>query len=149
MKKLQQGFTLIELMIVIAILGILIAIALPAYQDYSVRAKVSECVMSAAPTKLAVSEFRTSNGHFPLALNSVITGGAGGNGDTKWCNGQIAYSAGLFAADVDEAAINPPTPGIIQPTFSPTVTTAGDVDWKCKGGATAAATIKYLPASCR
>ena len=147
--KNQKGFTLIELMIVIAILGILIAIALPAYQDYSVRAKVSECVMGAAPTKLAVSEFRTSNGRFPASLSSVITAGAGGNGDTKWCDGFIAYSAGLFAADVDETAINPPTAGAIQPTFSPSVNTAGDVDWKCKPGATGANTIKYLPASCR
>ena len=148
MKKMQ-GFTLIELMIVIAILGILIAIALPAYQDYSVRAKVSECVMGAAPTKLAISEFRTSNGHFPSSLASVITAGANGNGDTKWCNSFIAYSNGLFASDVDEAAIQPPTSGAIQPTFSPTVNTAGDVDWKCKPGATAVNTVKYLPASCR
>ena len=62
MKKLQQGFTLIELMIVIAILGILMAIAIPAYQDYTVRAKVSEAMMMAAPAKTAVAETLSSNG---------------------------------------------------------------------------------------
>ena len=61
-KKIQQGFTLIELMIVIAILGILMAIAIPAYQDYTIRAKVSEAVMAAAPFKLAISESASAEG---------------------------------------------------------------------------------------
>lgn len=60
MKKMQKGFTLIELMIVIAILGILIAIALPAYQDYTVRARVSEGIAQTAPAKLAVAETASS-----------------------------------------------------------------------------------------
>ncbi len=65
MKKIQQGFTLIELMIVIAILGILMAIAIPAYQDYSVRAKVSEGINLAGATKLAVAETYSSTGALP------------------------------------------------------------------------------------
>lgn len=65
MKNNQSGFTLIELMIVVAILGILLAIAIPAYQDYTVRTKVSEGLNLAASAKLAVSETRLSNGTFP------------------------------------------------------------------------------------
>src|SRR5688572_26853235 len=71
MKKIQKGFTLIELMIVIAILGILVAIALPAYQDYSIRARVSEGVAQAAPAKLAVAETASSMG----ILASEVTDG--------------------------------------------------------------------------
>ena len=147
MKKMQ-GFTLIELMIVIAILGILLAIAIPAYQDYSVRAKVSECINVSAPTKLAVSEFHSSNGRFPTNLDSIL--GAGSTaGNVEYCNGFLGYNAGLFQVDVDETAINPPTAGVIQPQFSPAANANGDIDWKCEVGATAANVVKYLPASCR
>ena len=146
MKKMQ-GFTLIELMIVIAILGILLAIAIPAYQDYSVRAKVSECINVSAPTKLAVSEFYSSNQRYPAALASILVVADAGN--VEYCNGFLGYSAGLFQVDVDEAAINPPTSGTIQPQFSPAANANGDIDWKCEVGATAANVVKYLPASCR
>src|SRR5690349_11932618 len=73
MKGAQQGFTLIELMIVIAILGILIAIALPAYQDYSIRTKKSECLSVAAAAKLAVSETFGSG----ATLNTITAARAG------------------------------------------------------------------------
>ncbi len=64
-KMMQRGFTLIELMIVVAIIGILAAIAIPAYQDYTVRAKMTEAITASAPGKVAVTEFRLSAGRWP------------------------------------------------------------------------------------
>ncbi|QFY89736.1 pilin [Magnetovirga frankeli] len=81
MKKQMSGFTLIELMIVVAIIGILAAIALPAYQDYTIRAKVSECAMVAASCKTAVSETFASNGSLPT--NETVAGCA--TTSTQYC----------------------------------------------------------------
>ena len=71
MKRVQQGFTLIELMIVIAIVAILVALAVPAYQDYTIRAKVGECVNAAAVPKLQISEYYETVGNFPPDANEA------------------------------------------------------------------------------
>ena len=88
MKKIQQGFTLIELMIVIAILGILMAIAIPAYQDYSIRAKVSEAMQLVAPAKLAPSSSRpksaTAFSAVTTATRARLASALGGRPRARW-----------------------------------------------------------------
>ncbi|ENW5487671.1 pilin, partial [Neisseria gonorrhoeae] len=79
MNTLQKGFTLIELMIVIAIVGILAAVALPAYQDYTARAQVSEAILLAEGQKSAVTEYYLNNGKWP-ADNGAADGTDGANG---------------------------------------------------------------------
>src|ERR1700704_6167057 len=90
MKRIQQGFTLIELMIVVAIVGILAAIALPAYQDYIIRSKMSEGVAAAAACKTSISEYVSTKNNWPadtdtagcstLATTYVASLSVGGSG---------------------------------------------------------------------
>jgi type IV pilus assembly protein PilA len=140
MKKMQQGFTLIELMIVIAILGILMAIAIPAYQDYTVRAKVSEAMMMAAPAKLAVAETLSSNGG-TLADIDATKAGYSFPGATSFVSA-VSITAGVISATV---TANTGTSGdlILTPT---TVGNSGQLVWKCTGSTIPS---KYLPSACR
>ncbi|MDQ2972387.1 MAG: pilin [Rhodanobacteraceae bacterium] len=151
MKTLQKGFTLIELMIVVAIIAILAAIAIPAYQDYVIRSQVSEGMTLADGAKTAMAEFYTNYGHFPLNNSSA------GLASPASITGK--YVSGLSVATV---------PGVIETTFSSTgthvasskinalilalsavaVSGSGSVTWHC---ATAKTTVpaKFLPSSCR
>ena len=155
-KCAQEAFTLIELMIVIAIVAILVSLAVPAYQDYTIRSKVAECVNNAAIAKLAISEYRETMGIWP-----ANAGEAGlGNGTTvtagvsQYCNAFIMDEdmddEGAFDVSVNTAAVDANITGDIQPRLTPSVDdTSQNIDWSCNAGETAAGNVKYLPAICR
>ncbi len=130
MKKFQKGFTLIELMIVVAIIGILAAIALPAYQDYTVRAKVSEGLVMASGAKATVGE---------NIANGAADDCAGVNvGTTNMTT--ISCNAGVVSAAVSTGT----SAGTITIALTPTESTTG-VSWGCSS----ASDDKYVPAECR
>ena len=164
----QSGFTLIELMIVIAIIGILAAIAIPAYQDYTVRAKVTEGINLAAAAKTAVAETFQSNGSFPTGGNASyglptdtsiigkyvqyvnVVAAAGNNGGPQI---QIKYSSSTLGGS--------PTANNTILALTP-VTVSGSITWACGYGTTVGpggtavgpfgnttTPSKYLPANCR
>ncbi|MCK4951003.1 MAG: pilin [Gammaproteobacteria bacterium] len=144
MKKLQQGFTLIELMIVVAIIGILAAIAIPAYQDYTIRAKVTEGVGFAAAAKTAVSEYYLSNNSMPTMAQSGVTTAA-----TNIVNSVAvaATSTQIGTVTVAFAALGGSTANNDTLIFTGNGGATG-VSWTCSA---AAATLdnKYRPANCR
>ncbi|KTD65650.1 pilin [Legionella spiritensis] len=133
----QRGFTLIELMIVVAIVGILAAIAIPAYQDYTIRARVTEGLNLASSAKLAVSETAITNNALPAtqAATGYVSPAATANVTS------IAIAAnGVITITYTAAAGG----GTI--TMAPTLQANGDVTWDCTGGTLL---DKYRPASCR
>jgi type IV pilus assembly protein PilA len=141
--KLQKGFTLIELMIVIAILGILVAIALPAYQDYSIRARVSEGVAQAAPAKLAVAETASSRG---IAATAVTTAAMAG---FNFAANATDYVASIGIANGIITVTTKSTGATADPvmTFTPSQTAVDQpVNWVC---ATTTGETRHVPAECR
>ena len=143
MKK-QQGFTLIELMIVVAIIGILAAIAIPAYQDYTIRAQVSEGLNLSGGAKAAVTEYYQDRGVLPttnaeagLALAASIVGKYVTSVTVTGTDGIVDVLYGLDA----HALISGKT---LQ--MSPVTVNVGSVGWECSSGAIA---NKHLPAACR
>lgn len=144
-----RGFTLIELMIAIAIVAILVAMAVPAYRDYTIRSKIAECVSGAAIAKLHISEYRQSLGSWPPSPAAAAIDTPAG--DSHFCVGFSNYDAGTgsFIIDVDEAAVDSVLTGTLAPRMMPTVLPSNIVNWDCQVGATDSGSVKYLPATCR
>ena len=164
MNTMQKGFTLIELMIVVAIIGILAAVALPAYQDYTARAKVSEVVLAASTCRTAISEASQTG----LSTNGTANSFGCGEGGTQAspisqyvrtiatdANGVITVTAqniSQLGTGVNVSFVPYSDAGLTTPS------TAADFNrasvkvikgWKCQGAASNPILPKYLPASCR
>jgi type IV pilus assembly protein PilA len=162
MKSVQKGFTLIELMIVVAIIGILAAIAIPAYQDYTIRAQVTEGLNLAGSVKAAVSEFYAQNGTWPTAL---VGNGAGQLGFTAPPQGKYVASVGLGANGSILITYGNQANALLTANpilaIRPGLSANQDVIWVCGRAATTGTQTapadadttsvinKYLPAACR
>ncbi len=148
MKQIQKGFTLIELMIVVAIIGILAAVALPAYQDYMVRAKVSEIILAASSARTAVAETYSQKGTMQLSKDSM-----GVNTQTSLYVASVSYtSSNTSIGDIVVTASTNPglaTATSTSLTLRGTASSNGQVGWTCGPSKTSPMPIKYLPSSCK
>lgn len=135
MKTLQKGFTLIELMIVVAIIGILAAVALPAYQDYTVRAKVSELMLAASAARTCVSEAAAISASIPSTVADDCAVAVTGK-----VTGATVSTVGVVTVTGSSATVG----ADVTVTLTPTAQLSGAVTWACSGSP-----IKYLPGSCR
>ena len=151
MKNFQKGFTLIELMIVVAIIGILAAIAIPAYQDYTVRSKVTELINSAGVCKTSVAEYYQTKGALPTdetVAGCTDTGTANSEAPAFTANEVLVKAKGGLAsqlgAGTETFAYKPDCNGAA-------CTGTPITGWNCAASTGASTTIlpKYLPASCR
>ncbi|MFW2438902.1 MAG: pilin [Arenicellales bacterium] len=143
----QRGFTLIELMIVIAILGILSSIAISSYRDYSVRAKISESLVSASPFKTAVGTYYWSENSFPTSRAEA----GQSNIVTKYIDEITITSNGYISVDINDTTVGVANMYLI---FKPTLVT-GAIRWDCSvsddatGITDSLILMRYVPTDCR
>ena len=162
MQKMQKGFTLIELMIVVAIIGILAAVALPAYQDYTVRAKVTEGLALAGAAKTAIAENAANGAPYasgwtsPAATKNV----ASVEIDEQAGFITITYTTAIAADKANTVILNPLNGAAVFSGGSSTASTipdAGSISWNCTSAGTPSTVVgakgtlaaKYVPANCR
>ena len=146
MKMTQKGFTLIELMIVVAIIAILAAIAIPAYQDYVVRSQVSEGATLTDGAKTAVAEYAANRGTMPA--DNTAAGLADAGSITGSYVSTVTVANGLITAEFSETSPQKANHAIDGKAFilSPITAGGGSVVWTCTKSTVAQ---KYLPTSCR
>jgi len=142
LQNLQRGFTLIELMIVVAIIGILAAVAIPAYQDYIARAQVSEAVSLTASGKTPMAEFFADKGVWPSAADLVMGSVAG----RFVSNITMTSGAGVSTAIVLQATMKSSGVNSLLQNKTFELTSSNGKVWDCTGGDISS---KYRPASCR
>ncbi len=163
-KKMQKGFTLIELMIVVAIIGILAAIAIPAYQNYTIRSQVTEGLNLADGWKTAVSEYYAQYGNFPGCFSTAAGGAAGCISVTGATSGKYVTAVAVNASGVIEVTYGNQANakiGGLKLALAPGLSANIDVVWFCGLASTVAAGVTapvganttnvpaaYLPTSC-
>jgi type IV pilus assembly protein PilA len=141
MKRVQQGFTLIELMIVVAIIGILAAVALPAYQDYTIRAQVSEGMSLIGGAKTSVADYYADKGEFPDSDDAAAFDGAVG----KYVSSVSIGTDGVITATFGGSSVNANISGETLEYTPAADTTTNNVTWSC----VFSGEQKYVPQACR